>query len=349
MNRSIVLVILLIGAALAGAGCDSPPKASTGTGGTPAGTGTGTAGDRLKIAMIPKVKGIDYFNACERGGKEAADQLGDVEFTYEGPIENKSEEQSRLLNTLAVKGFNVIAVACNDENQVVPSMQKARDAGAQVVTFDSDANPRTSGRAFFVNQATVDDVAHDLVDEMVAQVGDSAQVAVVSSTSTAPNQVAWLKSMEAYMQGKYPKLKLATIEYGEELQDRSMEKASTIMRVYPEVRGIWGITSVAAPAVAQAVERAGKAGQIAVVGLSTPKTMRQFVKNGTVKTVILWNAVDLGYLTVYAAHAVARGELKPGATSMDAGRLGKKEIRGDQILLGPPLKFNKDNIDSFDF
>jgi hypothetical protein len=59
--------------------------------------------------------------------------------------------------------------------------------------------------------------------------------------------------------------------------------------------------------------------------------------------------VDLGYLTVHAAVAVARGELKPGATVFKAGRLGEKQVDGDKILLGDILVFTKENIDRFDF
>jgi hypothetical protein len=65
--------------------------------------------------------------------------------------------------------------------------------------------------------------------------------------------------------------------------------------------------------------------------------------------VILWNTLDLGYLTIYASEAVATGKLKPGATTFAAGRLGNVRIDGDQILLGKILVFTKDNIDQYDF
>jgi rhamnose transport system substrate-binding protein len=65
--------------------------------------------------------------------------------------------------------------------------------------------------------------------------------------------------------------------------------------------------------------------------------------------VILWNPVDLGYLAIYTARAVARGELKPGATRLHAGRLGDKQIQGDVVLLGQPMRFTKENIDRYKF
>jgi hypothetical protein len=65
--------------------------------------------------------------------------------------------------------------------------------------------------------------------------------------------------------------------------------------------------------------------------------------------VILWNTRDLGYLTVWAAVATVKGELKPGDAKFKAGRLGELEVRGDNVLLGKPFVFTKDNIDQFDF
>lgn len=64
---------------------------------------------------------------------------------------------------------------------------------------------------------------------------------------------------------------------------------------------------------------------------------------------ILWNTTDLGYLAVHTAAKVADGALRPGAPSVEAGRLGRVTIRGDNVLLGEPFAFTKDNIDQFDF
>ena len=41
-----------------------------------------------------------------------------------------------------------------------------------------------------------------------------------------------------------------------------------------ELKGLFGMTSVATPASAEAVTQAGKCGSIAVVGLATPNAMK---------------------------------------------------------------------------
>ena len=47
---------------------------------------------------------------------------------------------------------------------------------------------------------------------------------------------------------------------------------------------------------------------------------------------------------------VADGTLQPGATSVNAGRLGELQIvNQSQVLLGAPKVFTKDDINDFDF
>src|SRR3569833_2122291 len=167
---------------------------------------------------MPKMVGIPYFAACQQGVEEAGKELKDVDVKWDGPTEDKSEDQSKMLDTWRTLKYNAVAVACNDPQQISTSLARCRDDGMGVVTWDADANPTSSKRQLFVNQAGVDDLAKKLVDEMAKQTGDSAKVGVVSSSPTAPNQVAWLKSMRAYAKEKYPKLTILPDEYARENQ-----------------------------------------------------------------------------------------------------------------------------------
>ena len=104
----------------------------------------------------------------------------------------------------------------------------------------------------------------------------------------------------------------------------------------------------AVPGAAEAVKQSGRT-DVKVTGLSLPNLCKPYVHAGIVQSVILWNTKDLGYLTVLSAHAIASGKLKAGDTELAAGRLGKIQIAGDQVLLGLPFLFTKENIDRFDF
>ena len=122
-----------------------------------------------------------------------------------------------------------------------------------------------------------------------------------------------------------------------------------LMKAYPDIKGFFGISSVSFPGAAEAVKQAGQSGKVMVTGLATPNSMKAYVKDGTVKSVVLWNTAELGYLTVQVGAALAQGTLKAGETTFEAGKLGTKKIEGDHVLLGDILVFTKDNIDQYDF
>jgi rhamnose transport system substrate-binding protein len=120
------------------------------------------------------------------------------------------------------------------------------------------------------------------------------------------------------------------------------------MRVHPGVKLVMAISAPAVPGAAEAVRQAGRK-DVHVIGLSLPNINKPYVHGGVVQTVVLWNTRDLGYLTIHAARQLLQGDLAAGAQSVQAGRLGVVQIRGSEIILGPPLKFTKANIDQFDF
>ncbi len=71
--------------------------------------------------------------------------------------------------------------------------------------------------------------------------------------------------------------------------------------------------------------------------------------SGSIRSIVLWNTKDLGYLTVVAAKALRDKTLKQGDTSFAGGRLGTLEVQGSAVILGKPFLFTKENIDKFNF
>ena len=102
------------------------------------------------------------------------------------------------------------------------------------------------------------------------------------------------------------------------------------------------------PGAAEAVKQSGRT-DVKVTGLGLPNASKPYLKDGVLDSVVLWNTMDLGYLTIQVAQALARGTLKPGAASFQAGRLNTLVVDGDNVILGKPFTFTKDNVDGFDF
>jgi len=331
---AVLLVVLVVAVAACGVGQQ------------PSSQGGGGGGGPEKVCMMPKLVGIPYFNASETGAKEAAEELG-IDLVYDGPTEAKAALQSQMIEQFIQQQCGAITVAANDPNALAPAMKKAGEAGIATGAWDADVAP--DARDVFVNQATFEAIGYELVDVMAEQTDGKGEFLVVTGSLTAPNQVAWLEAMRERMKEKYPEMSIASVEPGEEDLQLGIDITKNYLRANPDTAGVFGITSVALPGAAEAVQQAGLEGDVAVTGLSTPNEMKPYLDSGAVEKFVLWNPVDLGYLAVHVANAQIKGNM-PKSGTFEAGRLGKVEVVAeDEVLLGPPLVFSKENIGEYDF
>ncbi|MEW6579051.1 MAG: substrate-binding domain-containing protein [Chloroflexota bacterium] len=307
------------------------------------------AGKDIVLVDVPKLIGIAYFAATTLGQQQAAEELGNVTVTTDAPTEGNIDEQITFIDNYITRGVDGILFAANDPVAIGPVLTKALEAGIHVVGYDANSVPEA--REWFVNQASFEGIAKTLLDKLAEEQGEDASFGIVTSTFTTPNQARWISEMWAYANQCYPEMTwLETLEAQEDY-NLSFEQANTLIAKYGEdLDGLFGMTSVATPAAADAVTQAGLCGDVSVVGLSTPNSMKTFVNDGCVKSVVLWNAVDLGYAAVYVMRAVVDGTLKPGDTEVEAGRLGTLQVvNGSEVLLGPPFVWTIENINDFDF
>jgi len=313
--------------------------------GAPGGSSAGTPSKRTVIAMMPKAKGDPYFVSCRVGAEAAAAELG-VDLIWDGPTGLDAARQNELVESWITRGVDVIAVAVENRASISTALRKAQDRGIRVLTWDADAEP--DARSFFVNQATAEGIGHGLTDEAARLLGGKGEFAIITGALSAANQNEWISFIKARVADKYPNLKLATIRPSDDDRDKAFAETQTILRAFPNVKLVMAISAPAVPGAGEAVRQARRP-DVKVIGLSLPNMNKPYVHEGVVQTVMLWNTADLGYLTVYAGALVAQNKLAPGASSIDAGRLGTVNIRGSEVILGPPLLFTKENIDKFNF
>jgi len=225
-------------------------------------------------------------------------------------------------------------------------LRKAREKGIKVLTWDAEAEK--DARDFFIDQATPQGIGYTLTDEAARILNNKGEFAIITASLSAANQNEWIKYIKERLVQKYPDLKLVATQPSEGDRDRAFAETQTVLKVYPGVKLIMAIAAPAVPGAAEAVQQSGRT-DVKVTGLSLPNMNKPYVKAGVVESVVLWNTVDLGYLTVYAAHALSTGQLKRGDNEINAGRLGKIEVANDEVRLGAPFIFDKHNIDQFNF
>jgi rhamnose transport system permease protein len=315
-------------------------EAKTSTGGDPGMPG----GKRSVIAVMPKAKGDPYFVSCRVGAEEAAKQKN-VELIWDGPVGLDPAKQNEVVEGWITRGVDAIAVSVENQAGISTVLRKARSRGIKVVTWDADAAP--DARDYFINQATPQGIAETLTDEAARLMDSQGELAIITGALTAANQNQWITFIKQRLQ-KYPQMKLVTIRPSDDDRDKAFSETQGILKIYPQVKLVMGIAAPAVPGAAEAVRQSGRT-EVKVIGLSLPNLCKKYVHEGIIQSVVLWNTADLGYLTVFTASELTREKLPKGATSFEAGRLGTIQIQGEEVILGKPMIFNKENIDQFNF
>lgn len=335
----------------AASGSSSSPAAGA-TSGSASSSGSASGGLKtgLKVFVIPKQLGNNYFttaDSADSGGAIAAlSALGETGTETSGTAATPSSQIPAIQAAIS-KGANALIVSATDPTALCPTLSSAMKRGIAVVTYDSDA---PACRSLFINQASTEAIGTSEVDVLAKQIGSSGQIAIVSAAASATNQNAWIGFMKQQLK-KYPKMQLVATVYGNDDPTTSTQVTQGLLQQYPNLKGIISPTTVGIGAAAAVLDTPQYRGKVALTGLGTPDEMKKFVADGTVKSFELWNPADLGYLAGYAAVELASGKIT-GASgdSFTAGKLGSFTV-GDAntVLLGPPFVFDSSNIAKFDF
>ncbi|AXB47705.1 autoinducer 2 ABC transporter substrate-binding protein [Amycolatopsis albispora] len=301
----------------------------------------------VEVAFVPKVQSIAYFDAMNEGGRRAAQLLG-VNWTYRGPLTADAAEQAAIVREFVGRGVNVVVVAPNDPESFAPVVAEAKARGVRVLTTDTDAP--NSGRELFVNQAGAESVGRALTDALMRKTGGAGQYAIVSCGPAAANLNAWIAVQKAYTAQNYPEAQIVDIVYVGEDQNAAAAKAKELMAAHPQLTGLVGECTTSAPGVAKAVREAGRIGQVFTVGVGTPQSMKEYLRDGSASASVLWDVENLGYLTAWAAKLAADGKVPEPMNNVSPELPAVRYSGADKTLvLGDPLLITNDNVDQFDY
>ena len=328
----------------------SAPAASGSTSTASSGSSSGGLKTGLKVFVIPKNLGNNYFTVADSvktGGALAALQtLGETGTETSGSAATSASQLPAIQAAIA-KGANVLIVSATDPTALCPTLKSAMARGVTVVTYDSDA---PTCRQLFTNQASTAAIGTSEVDLLAKQIGDKGDIAIVSAAASATNQNAWIGYMKQELK-KYPNMHLVSTVYGNDDPTTATQVTQGLLQKYPNLAGIISPTTVGIAAAAAVLDTPQYRGKVKLTGLGTPLSLKKFVDDGTIQAFELWDPSKLGYLAAYAAVNVASKKITGAqGQTFNAGKLGSYTVGADHtIILGPPTVFDKSNIDQFNF
>jgi rhamnose transport system substrate-binding protein len=304
-------------------------------------------------AIITKSAGNPY-NEREASGFQEVIEAAGYEAIIKHPAEITAEAQITLINELVAQGVQGIAIAANDFDALQTVNKAAMDAGIKVISLDSSCNPES--RMTHINQAGVVEVAQALVDATYDLTGGEGDWAILSATSIATNQNAWIDAMKVILEDeKYAKLNLVEISYGDDLFQMSVDKTQALLQNYPDLKLINAPTTVGIAAASKVIEDEGLQGKVIVTGLGLPSEMVDYMTGDTPACpyMFLWNPIDVGRVAAYTLIEMVNGELTGAlGESFEAADGNTYTVTeagdgGTEIIIGPPFRFDTENIEEW--
>jgi AI-2 transport system substrate-binding protein len=324
--------------------------------------GSGDASD-IEVVFIPKMTGNAFFESGNDGAQEMGEEIG-FNVKYDGAPEGTVANQVQIINSAVSSGADAIAISSVTSDGLNQALQKAIDAGIEVVTWDSDVDPEY--RSVYINQGTPEILGKMLVDMAAEQMEDPTaeqQVGWFYSSPTVPDQNSWVDYATTYIEENYPSWEIVTKQFGEGNEQKSLQIGESILDTFPDIDAIICPDSTALPAMAQAAQNKGlTAEDVIITGFASPNSMRQFLENGTILNHGLWDVKTQGALAVYVAYHLAQGnELKVGDT-LEVPNIGTVTVEPNTIqgydyeaedsgiiVLPERIVFTKENTNDYNF
>ena len=365
MAKKLLAMVLGLTMMIGAAGCSAVDTGS-GSGSTKSDTQVSVSADLLDatqyksdkeaadwtIAVVVKDGTSDWFKRMQVGVDEFG-QTKTVNVIQKGPANADAASQVQLVEDMINQGVDAICIVPIDPGALESVLQKAMEKGIVVISHEASDLKNT---LYDVEAFTAEDFGNTMMQELAKAMGEKGQYAQMVAYTTSTTHMEYSNAEYAYQQANYPDMSLIndTVPSAEssEKVDTAYEKAKELLKANPELAGFTGAASVDILGEAQATEELGLTDKVSIVGVGTPNATREYVKNGTIDAVCLWDPASAGYAMCDLAYKILAGEeVKEG---IDLGQDGydsdtNQEGANRCVLGNAPLILNTDNIDDYDF
>lgn len=300
------------------------------------------------FALVVKDTVNPYMQVMYNGFAQACAEIGATPVLAGPDAAGTPTQQDAILN-LIEQGVTAICVAANNRDELSDALQQALARNITVISLDSAVYPED--RMLHIEQAPADVVGRVLIQAGSSILNGEGQFVILTTTENAPNQTSWLYWMQKELADNpedYAGMQLLQIAYGEDDYDISYQVTLDLLDTYPDLDLIISPTSVGLLASADAI--ADSNADVKVTGLGLPSAMQTHIISGVCPWMYLWNPSDLGYLAVYAASLLSKGELSgDDGAIFTAGSLGERIISlgsdgGTEVVLDNPIMFDLTNV-----
>ena len=277
----------------------------------------GEKGDEvIKIALVTKMVDSPYWQTVKNAAVAKAKELGNVEITHLGPAtEADINSQISIVETCITDEYDGIILAACDKDALVAPVEKATKAGIPVVMIDSGLSTPVYDAFLATNNVQAGANCADVMADLIGGEGKVGIINFAAGTSTAVDRETGFTDQIA---AKYPNIEIVGIQYCDSDPTKAANQATDMIAADSDIKGIWGANDQAAVGVANAVETAGKTGEISVVGFDNSADIIAGLEDGTIQGTAVQMPTVMGSQGVQTVLDIIAGNA-PASKDVDTG------------------------------
>jgi simple sugar transport system substrate-binding protein len=292
-----------------------------------AGAGAIAAQEKPVIATVVKIAGIPWFNRMDVGVKDYQAKNANVVATQYGPATSDAAQQLKIIDDLVAKKVNALAVVPMDPAVIEGVLKRAMDRGIVVVTHEADNQKNT-----MANIEAFDNAAYGtaLNEKLASCMGKTGKWTSFVGSLGSRTHLQWVDAGAANAK-KYSGMTLVDAK-NESFDDanKTYEKAKEILRKHPDIKGFQSSAGNDVLGIGRAIEEAGLAGKVCLVGTGLPNPSAKLLDSGAITAIGFWDPKDAGI-----AMNVAAKMLLDKKTLTDGVDLGVKGYEKVTVTKGP--------------
>lgn len=292
------------------------------------------ASDRPVIGVSLLTLTHPFFIDLIKGLEEEAERQG-VEVVITSAEFDVARQQNQVADFI-VQGVDALILCPADSRAIGTTIQAANQAGIPVFTADIAALSEAGEVVYHVgiDNYSGGRMAGEAALEALEGAGKVAIIDHPEVESVILRTRGFRDVIEA-AQAEGIGVEIVSILPAGGSQDRAFRVAEDLLQAHPDLDLIFGINDETALGAVAAIEKAGKAGRVQVVGLGGKTEARQAVREGRLYADIITYPYQIGTLAVQAVTRYRAGEELPNEERIPTTLYRHADAQADTTLTLP--------------
>jgi simple sugar transport system substrate-binding protein len=250
-----------------------------------------SAQDTKSITTVVKISGIPWFDRMETGVTRFAKENPDMNIRQVGPATSDSAQQLQIIQDLVATGVDALAVVPMDPDILEGILGRAMARGTIIVTHEADNQINTNADIEAFNN---NDYGTALNERLAKCMGGKGKWTTFVGSLGSRTHMQWVNAGEENAK-KYPGMELVDPN-NESFDDANgtYEKAKEILRKHPDLKGFQTSAGNDVLGVGRAIEEAGLAGKVCLVGTGLPTPSAAYLDSGAITAIGFWDPQKAG-------------------------------------------------------